>query len=133
MHGVREMTILKGKSPLLYDHNIDGHIGLNDVLLIHEDGKREKISRQEWQRRINKEQKNENIKTMKEAKHGSKSTRRSLLRGGTNDITGHRAKHVKQSKAGKGFSVQSARTSQAGLPGIGGDGLAVKKSDRTNR
>jgi hypothetical protein len=124
------MTILKGKSPLLYDHNIDGHIGLNDVLLIHEDGKREKISRQEWQRRINKEQKNENIKTMKEAKHGSKSTRRSLLRGGT---TGHRAKHVKQSKAGKGFSVHSARTSQAGLPGIGGDGLAVKKSDRTNR
>jgi hypothetical protein len=42
--------------PMLYDRHIDPHIGLNDVLLIHENGKREVITRQEHEKRIKKEE-----------------------------------------------------------------------------
>jgi hypothetical protein len=127
------MTILKGKSPLLYDRAIDGHIGLNDVLLIHDNGVREKITRQEYKRHTAKELKNETISNLKELKHGGKSARRSVQRGRTSDAHGHREKHARHIKARKGLSVYPAGSSQESLPGVGGNGLAHKKSGITNR
>jgi len=41
---------------LLFSAKLDGHVGLDDVLLIHEDGRRERISRQQFNQRNKKEE-----------------------------------------------------------------------------
>lgn len=93
------MVILKGKSDLLYDRNIDGYIGLNDVLLIHENGVREKITRQEHERRIAKEV---GIDVREQA--NPRNTPRSRPVGSVE----HRKKDVRRSPHGKRLPVHKA-------------------------
>jgi hypothetical protein len=114
---------------LLFSAKLDGHVGLNDVLLLHEDGRREKITRQEHEKRIKKELEFEKTAAIKGRHHGKSGIDgASLQRSGVDESSGHRLGHIKQSKKRKGLSVRPADIKKAGLPGGVSAGLVNQKS-----
>lgn len=114
---------------LLFSAKLDGHVGLNDVLLLHEDGTRERITRQEHEKRIKKELELERITELKGRHHGkSDFDGASLQRSGINEPSGYRTNHARPVKKRKVLPVRPAHVTKAGLPGGVSAGLVRQKS-----
>ena len=75
---------------LLFSVKLDGHIGLNDVLLIYEEGRRERITRQQFEQRIKKEEGFTGVREPNELKKPNSK------RSGTSGNVKHKQDHVKR-------------------------------------